>query len=214
MNIISSTELTSFKTFKLLEDKLSERLSQDVQNASVELTSITGALFNYMTDYNPREYVQEDYPLEPGNEQWEAQKPMGRKTVVQYDKGKGQESLDSQGFVSVIDSVLKNTEVYRFEVYTNVGDGVAIVSDTKLGSLIAIWDGRDHVDLNIYMHDDTEYEIEKFLETFTTISKNKLNQGLRDDFPRGTGRVMNFRADMTYKGFDSIFELQPYVDLD
>merc|ERR1719343_1004503 len=214
MHLISSTELTGFKTFKLLEDKLNERLAQDDAEASVELTSITGALFNYMTDYNPREYLQEDYALEPGNEQWEAQKPMGRKTVVQFDKGKDQESLDLQGFVSLIDSVLKKTELYQFEAYTNIGDGVAIISDTNLGSLIAIWDGRDHVDLNIYMHDDTEYEIEEFLKDFKKISKNKLNQGLRDDFPRGTGRVMNFRADLTYEGFDSISELLPYVDLD
>jgi len=35
---------------------------------------------------------------------------------------------------------------------------------------------------------------------------------LRDDFPRGIGRVMNFREDMSYKGFESIWDLEPYVD--
>jgi len=214
LDIISSTEQTGFKTFKLLEDKLGERLAQDGVEASIEVTSITGALFTYMHDYNPREYLQEDYPLEPGNEQWEAQKPFGRKTVVQFDKGEGQESLDSQGFVSLIDSVLKKSDLYQFEVYTDVGDGVVILSDGESGSVIASWDGRNHVDLNIYMHDDTEFEIKQFLDEFTKLTKNQLNMGLRDDFPRGTGRVMNFRADLTYEGFDSIYELLPYVDLD
>jgi len=36
--------------------------------------------------------------------------------------------------------------------------------------------------------------------------------GLRDDFPRGIGRVMNFREDMPYKGFESIWDLESYVD--
>ena len=214
LDFISSTELTTFKTFKSLEDKLNERLSRDETEVTVEVISITGALFNYMYDYNPREYLQEDYPLEPGNEQWEAQKPLGRKTIVQYDKVEDQESLDSQSFVGLVDSVLKKTDVYEFEVYTDIGDGVAIVSDAKFGGVIAIWDGRNHVDLNIYLHDDTEYEIEQFLKEFKKITKKHLEQGLRDDFPRGIGRVMNFRADLTYEGFDSIVELEPYVDLD
>lgn len=214
LDIISSNKQTGFKAYKVLEDKLAERLAQDGVEASIEVTSITGALFNFMHDYKPREYVQEDYPLKPGNEQWEAQTPFGRKTVVQYDKGEGQESLDSKGFVSLIDSFLKNSNLYQFEVYTDVGDGVVIVSDGKAGSLIAIWDGRNHVDLNIYMHDDKEIEIIQFLDDFTNLAKNKLNMGLRDDFPRGTGRVMNFRADLSYDGFDSITELRPYVELD
>jgi hypothetical protein len=214
LDVISSTELTTFKIFKSLEDKLHERLARNHEEPTVEVTSITGALFNFMHDFNPREYVQEDYPLEPGIEQWEAQKPLGRKTIVQYDKGEGQVLLDSQSFVGLVDSVLKKTDVYEFEVYTDIGDGVAIVSDAKLGSVVATWDGRNHVDLNIYMHDDTEYEIEQFLKEFNKKSKKYMNQGLRDDFPRGIGRVMNFRADMTYDGFDSIVELEPYVDLD
>ena len=36
--------------------------------------------------------------------------------------------------------------------------------------------------------------------------------GLRDDFPRGLGRVVNFNEDLEYQGFDSITDKQPYVD--
>ena len=62
--------------------------------------------------------------------------------------------------------------------------------------------------------DDTEIEINDFLEDFKKLSGSKLKMGLRDDFPRGTGRVMNFREDLTYAGFDSIWNLEPYVELD
>jgi hypothetical protein len=41
-----------------------------------------------------------------------------------------------------------------------------------------------------------------------------MNMGLRDDFPRGTGRVMNFKEDLSYDGVESISDFQPYVDLE
>jgi len=212
LDIVTNSKSIGFKRYKLLEEALSEQLAQNGTEASAEIVSITGGLFNYMHDFSPREYLQEDYPLEPANEQWKAQKTLGRKTVVQYDKVVGQEMPDSHGFVRLIDTVLTGFGLHQFEVYTDIGDGVVVVSDIKAGSLIAIWDGRDHVDLNIFLHDDTEIEIKDFLDEFSKITKTTLNMGLRDDFPRGTGRVMNFRADMTYGGFDSIWKLEPYVE--
>jgi len=214
LDIISNHNMTGFKTYNSLEEKLSKQLALNNAEVSVELISLTGGLFNFMHDFDPHYYLQEDYPVEPGNEQYKAQKPLGRKTVVQYDQADGKPMRDLNHFVSLIDSVLTGWELYQFEVYTDVGDGGVVVSDIKPGSLIAIWDGRSHVDLNIFLHDDTEFEIKDFIQEFTKLTKDKLNMGLRDDFPRGTGRVMNFRADLTYDGFDSIHgDLIPYVDL-
>ena len=211
LDVVSNFESTGFKTIISFEEKLRKLLGAD---ASVEVVTVTGGLFNFQDEYDPRIYLQTDYPEEPGNKQWEAQKPLGRKAVVQYDKAKNAKMFDPQGFVSLIDEFLQGRDLYQFEVYTNVGDGVAVVADMKAGSLIANWDGRDHVDLNIFLHDDTEIEINDFLEDFKKLSGSKLKMGLRDDFPRGTGRVMNFREDLTYAGFDSIWNLEPYVELD
>jgi spermidine synthase len=213
LHILSSSETNGFKNIKSLEQKLTGRLSQNNPEASAEVTSITGGLFVYQPDYDPHEYLHDDYPTEPGDKQWEAQRSLGRKTVIQYDKIEGKQMPDSHDFVRVIDSVLTGHEIYDFEVYTDIGDGTVVVSDIKLGSLIAIWDGRNHVDLNLFLHDDTESEINDLIGGFEDLTKSMMNRGLRDDFPRGTGRVMNFREDMTYSGYDSITDLQPYVDL-
>jgi len=215
LGVLSHNDMTGFKSFKSLEEKISKGLARDGVAASAEVKSITGALFPFMHDYDPREYVQEDYPVEPGAKQYAAQNSLGRKTVVQYDLNKNHAHYsmpDLNGFVRLIDSFVTEFGLYQFKVYTDVGDGVVIVTESKLGSVIAIWDGKEHVDLNIFMHDDTELEIKEVLDEFTKHAGKKLNMGLRDDFPRGTGRVMNFRADMTYTGFDSILDLLPYVD--
>jgi len=216
LGILSNNEFTGFKNFKNLEQKLSERLpTRNDVASSVEVVSITGALFPFMEDFSPHEYVQEDYPIEPGNKQWAEQKSFGRKVVVQYDlnKDKGHNRMpDLVGLVRLIDSTVTGYGLYEFDVFTDVGDGALIMVDFKLGSLSVLWDGREHVDLNIFLFDDSEYEGKAFLQEFTKLAGKKLKMSLRDDFPRGIGRVMNFREDMPYKGFESIWDLEPYVD--
>jgi spermidine synthase/S-adenosylmethionine/arginine decarboxylase-like enzyme len=212
LNVLSNNEMIGFKAYKTFEDKLSKQLAQVDTEASVEVTSLTGGVFNFQDDYNPHEYLHEDYPVEPGNEQWKSQKPLGRKTVVQYDKAKHRKMFDTEGFVNVIDGIVSDRDLYEFEVYTDVGDGVVIVAETEAGSIHALWDGRDHVDLNIFLHDDSEFVVKELLDDFT--AESGMNMGLRDDFPRGTGRVMNFKDDLSYGGRDSIREFMPYVELD
>merc|ERR1711957_496663 len=89
--------------------------------------------------------------------------------------------------------------------------GIVIGTESEAGSVHALWDGRDHVDLNIFLHDDSESVVKDLLDDFT--AKSGMNMGLRDDFPRGTGRVMNFKDDLSYGGTESIRDFQPYVDL-
>jgi len=215
LGIVSKNYLTGFKNFNNLENMLTKRLSQNDIPASAEVISITGALFPFMQDFNPREYVQSDYPLEPGDKQWAEQRSFGRKVVAQYDLNvnKAYESmLDINSIVRLVELTVTGHGVYQFDVYTDVGDGVVVVSDFKLGSLIVIWDGREHIDLNLFLFDDTDTKAKEFFGEFSKLAGKKLKIGLRDDFPRGIGRVMNFREDMTYNGFDSIWDLEPYVD--
>ena len=216
LGIVSNNDFTDFANFKELEQKLSERLpTRKGVASSAEVISITGALFPFMHDYNPHEYVQSDYPVAPGDKQWSEQQSLGRKIVVQYElnKDKGHNRMpDLVGLVRLIDSTVTGYGLYEFEVYTDIGDGVLIVTDFKLGTLIVLWDGREHVDLNIFLYDDSEYDAKDFMSGFTRLAGKKLKMTLRDDFPRGIGRVMNFREDMSYKGFESIWDLEPYVD--
>jgi len=217
--LVSVSEEVGFKRLKTLENKLATRLSsRKGAEVSVEVTKITGGLFKHQHNYNPREYLQTDYPEEPGIKQWGEQKSVGRKTVVQYEVNTehGNSAMpDLQGFVRLVDTTLTGYGgVFEHRVYTDVGDGIVIVTENKMGSLILTWDGRDHCDLNIFLHDDTEWEMKEYLSEFNRISSSKLKMTLRDDFPRGTGRVMNFNKDMEYTGWKDIWDPDPYVEQD
>jgi len=216
LGILSYSDSAGFQNFKALEQKINKRLPirNDVVS-SAEVTSITGALFPFMNNFSPHEYAQEDYPQEPGNNQWAEQKSFGRKIVLQYDVNKfaHHSQQDLVGVVRLIESSISEFGLYQFDVYTDVGDGVLIVTDFKLGNLIVLWDGRDHIDLNIFFYDDSQNEAKAFVDgSFAKHAGKKLKLSLRDDFPRGIGRVMNFQEDMSYKGFDPIVNLEPYVD--
>lgn len=215
IGIFAIVEGIQFSNYKTLEQRINDRLSVHIEaNSSAEIISITGALFPFQHDFNPHHYLQTDYRDEPGNKQWSEQKSLGRKIVLQYeaDRFRGHRMPELDSFVSLIDNVVTGYGLYQFDVYTDVGDGVMIVSDFKLGSLIALWDGRERIDLNLYLFYDAEYDAKAFVDQFSKLSKNMLKLNLRDDFPRGTGRVMNFKEDMSYKGYDSILNLEPYVD--
>lgn len=212
LDVFSNDVDTGFRKYKTLEEKLTARLAKVDAKASAEVIRVTGGLFNFQDDFDPHYYAQKDYPEQPGLDQYAAQKPLGRKTVVQFDKPEKGDSIDAQGFVRLIDSALAGQTLYKFEVYTEVGDGIVIVSDFKAGSVVATWDGRMHADLSIFLHDDSEVEIKKFIDNFTKLAKGKFDMGLRDDFPRGTGRVMNFKADLSYAGLASLTKGKPYVE--
>jgi hypothetical protein len=63
-----------------------------------------------------------------------------------------------------------------------------------------VWDGREHVDLNLFSFHETEGDLETFVTSFMYIASGKssldINIGLRDDMPRGIGRVVNFKSDL------------------
>jgi hypothetical protein len=82
-------------------------------------------------------------------------------------------------------------------VFTEVGDGVVIVSISKEGSAVLVWDGRDHVDVNLFNRVDRQELADAFSNSFVHFANKNLKVALRDDYPRGTGRVVNFYRDIT-----------------
>ena len=58
------------------------------------------------------------------------------------------------------------------------------------------WDGRKHVDISYYLSGNAEGKADKFIASFMHYSDRSLTIALRDNMPRGTGRVINFEKDM------------------
>jgi hypothetical protein len=84
----------------------------------------------------------------------------------------------------------------NFDVYQNVGDGAVITGTFTGGHAVLVWDGRAHVDVNLFNLDDDIDIANDFNEGFTDAVEDNLAIGLRDDLPRGTGRVINFLEDL------------------
>ena len=78
-----------------------------------------------------------------------------------------------------------------------IGDGYVLVClNPDFGSVLFTWDGRKHIDISYYLADDDETEIDNFIWAFKTNTNHQLDVALRDEMPRGTGRVVNFAEDI------------------
>ena len=81
------------------------------------------------------------------------------------------------------------------EKFTNVGSGGVFVALSAKGSAVLVWDGKEHVDVNLFNFNDRQEMADAFASTFIQFSEETLLLALRDDYPRGTGRVVNFKRD-------------------
>lgn len=91
-----------------------------------------------------------------------------------------------EGIDFAIDNVIEHSDVK--------GDGVVMSSIWSGGSIIVLWDGRLHVDVNLFIFDEDDSGLDSFEEDFT--SGNDLKRQLRDEQPRGSGRVVSYASDL------------------
>jgi spermidine synthase len=83
------------------------------------------------------------------------------------------------------------------EIYQDIGDGLAIVAVASQYSIIATWDGGSFIDFNLFL-ESTAIDF-PFLLFNSARNKEKLGHWRltrRDDFPRGTGSVVNFKSEI------------------
>ena len=79
--------------------------------------------------------------------------------------------------------------------FTNVGDGCVLVAMGSGGSAVVVWDGRVHVDVNLFTHVESKIVADSFSRTLRG-QLSFLQLLLRDEQPRGFGRVVNFQQDI------------------
>ena len=91
-----------------------------------------------------------------------------------------------------IESTLKNAELLELKTQ---GDGVVFDCMYPNGNFVVLWDGRQHLDISFFSYtEDLEipYQFSHLLQHKIPL----LGTMLRDEFPRGTGRVVNFSEDL------------------
>merc|ERR1712161_146328 len=81
--------------------------------------------------------------------------------------------------------------------FDKVGDGCLLVACWSGGNVI-LWDGRQHIDINLFTYAE-DFDTSKKFEGIFTSYIPKLTTKLRDEQPRGTGRVVNFLGDIEHE---------------
>ena len=79
--------------------------------------------------------------------------------------------------------------------FSDFGDGSLHSFHWNGGSLLVLWDGKNHVDINLFTYDETKDFHDTFVHKFTK-EIPCLSVALHDTQPRGVGRVVNFKNDV------------------
>ena len=186
---------------KAYEDSIRAKIGDA---ANVTVRKIVGGRFEFQENYNPPMYDFEEYDSAPARAQFAEQKPMGRETIFQYNVAADEPAATMPPVEKLQDCLKAALATIKiidptFDMYKKVGvaDGAVITSTFPAGHAVLVWDGRTHVDVNLFNFDDEIDVANDFNDAFMEASNGNLDIGLRDDLPRGTGRVINFKEDLT-----------------
>lgn len=96
---------------------------------------------------------------------------------------------------AITNTELPGLDASAVKKFSDVGDGCLLVAVWEVGSLAILWDGRNHVDVNLFTYvedikigDSFVNEFLRTIPSFTTM--------LRDEQPRGTGRIVAYQRDL------------------
>jgi hypothetical protein len=149
---------------------------------------------------------EDDYNNEDAKDQWNSQVPLAIQAITQYtncEPGTYDQKIFSCTLRDVKEGDLLNLCEHAFSsrpggsIMHNyddiVGDGFVCSGKWRTGTAVISWDGRNQVDFNVWSEISKE-EIYAF--QYDALQKlPTLVQKLSDVFPRGYGRVVNFRQD-------------------
>jgi len=173
---------------------------KDIENVNIELRGIYGGLYEYRENHSPVEFLQSDYDKEEDYKHYFEQKPLARHTIFQLEEDESHKFNFNRDSLNV--ALANALEAVQFECTTRysfagMGEGaVMLCMSSKKGSAVLVWDGRKHVDISYYLLGDAKAGPQRFIGAFLNQVEKHLKVALRDDMPRGTGRVINFASDL------------------
>lgn len=181
-----------------------------------EVPTIRNGKNTYVADFTPTMvFSPDDYDHSPADEQWNAQKPLGRQTIVQLKRKETDIKLSAKKFKMGLKKALQKT-LKSFEDFDmdsadvkgfNVGEGCVIGAFWSTGNAIVSWNGRARVDLNIFTFDEDEDIHYEFEDEFLSEAPQRAEVMSRDEQPRGIGRVVYFKEEIsTYDNNEKLDE--------
>ena len=159
--------------------------------ATAEVTYLHGGFWKFHDPFVPTDFfLPEAYDQTSPLEQWNSQQPVALQVVMQFERSASVLSA------SEVEEALAASAIGRNLISFDVpGDGALHVAHWEGGSAVILWDGRSHVDINLFT---LEEDFDLALKTSSDFQSSirGLKEVLKDEHPRGFGRVVNFRSDI------------------
>jgi hypothetical protein len=144
-------------------------------------------------------FTNSDYDNTDALQQWNDQLPLGLQTVFQFETtDKRIPPLSIGKLEAALKDAFKSAKIFDLvlDSSTAVADGCLVFAHWEShegGNAALLWDGRIHVDLNLFTYQAERGEI--FADriesaTLEALSDFGFDRVLRDEQPRGTGRVV------------------------
>lgn len=197
------------KAVKNLMHSLAAIEKQSGVHANVE--KFLGGGPTYEEEYIPtRVYTSDDYDHTSQLNQWSLQQPLAYQVIFQLEL-QGAEKLSESKIkialgqtLSLLNSTANPSSTADLNEINTMSDGCIFVAFWSGCRVILIWDGRKHVDINLTTdQEDFEFILE-FEKTFTN-QIPAMKTVLRDEQPRGYGKVVSFIEDIEDEDYPEPF---------
>jgi len=162
------------------------------------VTEFLGGSVSLDFPFNPKDFFPTDYDQNSASEQWSSQQPLEFQTIFQLELQREKSKLSKGKLEAALMetiSMMESSSAVEVESFSNAGEGCLFIALWSANCAILVWDGRKHVDINL----STDEEDDEFFEFFESKFIKKLpslKTTLRDEQPRGYGKVINFLEDI------------------
>lgn len=141
-----------------------------------------------------------DYDQRLGFQQWREQNPVGFQVIFQFES-KSKMVPDTSVLLSVVEESMtllddESTHVPISAAYSTEigGEGVLIIGHFSSGNVSLLYDGNCHIDLNVFhLREDVKTPD---LKNLMRVKLKSFKLKLRDEQPRGNGRVVSYKRDI------------------
>jgi hypothetical protein len=169
---------------------------EELTGLVTEVRLVHSGLPAFHEDFVPSLFaLPSDYDQTGAYSQWLSQQVVGLQTVFQMV---GASSLSKDEIKLLLEQALSKLNISPILAptsFADLGEGAVVFTSWQNGNAVVFWDGRDNIGINVFTAEEDVAFAGQLAEQFSTM-KSTLVRTLRDQMPRGYGRVVNLLEDI------------------
>jgi len=188
------------------------RRPSHTESATAAATITNSSSFSKRTDptIDFHNATTEDYYTTAALEQYLSQDPLGEQAITRFElpswnrqtrpamsillRTHLEEALDVASEYWENEEAMEQLQVQKLEI----GDGLVLVALWSEGTVVVVWDGASRVDVNLFgLNQSSAVTYVIITKAFQYLFRRPT---LKDEFPRGTGRIVNFVDEIPLRG--------------